>query len=113
MSRPVCLSCYQRPAAVNYHGKNKVYYRNRCDQCLRRHRPVNDPTPAHVRSGYRMRDRCELCNFKSRVPDQIRVWYVNGNPKDGNWHNLKSICANCQIELVKKKLAWIDVRPDF
>lgn len=113
MLRPICLACHQRPAAVNYHNKNKTYYRNRCDQCLRRQRPVVDPTPTHVRTGYRPKDRCELCHFKCRVPDQIKIWYLNGNMRDGSWHNLRSICANCYIELSKKKLQWIDIRPDF
>jgi hypothetical protein len=68
-----------------------------------------------MKAGYKLRDRCELCNFKSRVNTQIGIWYIDGNTANTDWANLKSICANCRIELQTKKLGWVEpvLKPDF
>ena len=115
MSRPVCPACYQRSVAINYRNKHRVYYRNRCDQCIRQNRHPRDPVPTWVRSGYKLKDRCDLCGFKSRIPEQISVWYIDGNQKNGDWINLRCVCSNCQIFLKNKKLGWIEnaLKPDF
>ena len=35
-NRPLCIQCKARPAAYNYKKGNKVYYRKRCDVCVRK-----------------------------------------------------------------------------
>lgn len=115
MNRSICPACYQRPVAVNYRTKQRIYYRNRCDYCTRNNRPIKDPVPSWLKSGYRLKDKCELCNFKSRVKNQIGIWYIDGNTKNNDWTNLKSICANCRLELQEKQLGWSEpvLKPDF
>lgn len=71
--------------------------------------------PAWARSGYKKKPHCEKCGFKAKVPDQLNVFCVDGNLKNNNWTNLKTICANCTIEVAKSKLPWkaSPVVPDF
>lgn len=71
--------------------------------------------PAWSRSGYKKKDRCEMCNFKSKTPRQMFVYHVDGNLKNTNWPNLKTICANCKIELTGSRLPWrpAPLVPDF
>jgi hypothetical protein len=115
MKRAVCPACRRRPVAVNYKSKEKTYYRNRCDQCIRKNKQSADLIPSWVRSGYKKKDRCEKCNFKSRTLEQMFVWYVDNDYTNNNWANLKTVCANCKIELVQKKLIWEDppIKADF
>lgn len=115
MKRATCNACHQRPVAVNYHRKNKTYYRNRCDSCVRHNKMPKDPIPSWVRSGYKKRDKCEKCGFRSRVPEQMNVWYIDTDVNNNQWSNLKTICSNCKIELVKKKIIWTDdeLKADF
>lgn len=42
------------------------------------------------------------------MPEQIFVWYIDNNEQNTSWSNLRSVCANCRIELVKKNLIWTD-----
>lgn len=111
MSRPKCQSCFDHLAAINYHRGQQTYYRKLCDQCLRKGRSPRSPVPAWYRSGYKIKDRCEKCNFRSRVEGQISIWYVDQNEQNVQWNNLKSVCANCKIELKSKFFAWDDLRP--
>jgi len=115
MKRPVCPACYKRPVAVNYRLQGKTYYRSRCDRCIRNHQQPKDPIPTWIRSGYQKKDRCEKCNFRSRVSEQISVWYIDNNEQNNSWSNLRSVCSNCRIELVKKRLIWNDndLKSDF
>jgi len=116
MSRPLCAVCLHTPAAVNYHSEGKIHYRKLCDQCIRKGKKVKPSAPAWFKNGYRKKERCEKCGFKAKYPeDQLRVFHLDGNLKNNSTSNLKTICLNCQQEVVKGKLSWApaNVVPDF
>jgi hypothetical protein len=106
LTRKTCPHCNQRPVAVNFHRNNKIYYRKFCDTCLRRGIRYKPEPPAWHRAGYSKKERCEKCGFKARHPEQLGVFYVDGNLKNNNWLNLKTICLNCTQEVQKSRLPW-------
>ena len=58
---------------------------------------------------------CEKCGFKAVSEKQMTVFYVDGDMKNNNWHNLKTVCANCAIAISTKDVEWKEdpIRPDF
>jgi len=110
--RPLCKQCKVRPRAVNLHRNNKIYYRTKCERCLH---PEKVITPAWMKSGYKLKKECDSCGFKRKYSGQMVVMYLDGNQKNGSWTNLKSVCANCAIEISIKGLGWKEdpIKPDF
>jgi len=93
MERKLCPTCTTNPVAINYRKDSQLHYRSQCLSCIRKGRKIKPAAPGWFKSGYRKKDRCEKCNFKSRYPeDQLRVFYVDGNLRNNNWANLKTIC---------------------
>jgi hypothetical protein len=77
-----------------------------CAGCIRKNRKIKT-VPAWYKTGYRKQDRCEMCNFRAKLPEkQLFVFYVDGNLKNNGWHNLKTVCANCRIEIAHGKMGW-------
>lgn len=116
LKRDLCLSCKQNPVAVNYIRDGVRHYRNSCNSCIRKGRKLKPQPPAWARSGYKKPASCEVCNFKAKSPTkQLFVFHIDGNLKNNSWHNLKTICANCQIELIGNRVAWkpATIVPDF
>ena len=116
MERPLCKNCKVRPAAINYIRKGKRHYRSKCGHCIRAiTHPKQPQVPSWQRSGYKKKMVCEVCSFRAKDHRQIAVLYVDGNLKNNNWPNLKSVCANCVIEITIKGLGWKEdaIRPDF
>jgi hypothetical protein len=114
--RKLCPTCLENPVAVNYIREDVTHYRSKCASCIRKGRKLKPEPPAWARSGYKKTERCELCNFKARVPArQLFVFHVDGNLKNNNWHNLKTVCANCRIELDSTRVNWrpAAIVPDF
>jgi len=108
--RPVCEHCGQRPKAVNYYINKKPYFRRKCEQCLKTDRPVK---PLWVESGYKVKRVCEACGFKPSIRSQVTVFYVDGNLKNISNRNLKTVCLNCNAELVKTGWKRGDLTPDL
>jgi hypothetical protein len=56
-----------------------------------------------------------MCNFKAKTFRQLFVYHVDGNLKNVNWLNLKTVCANCRIELDGTRVSWkpSPIVPDF
>ena len=106
MDRPLCTVCLGNPAAINYVIKHKVYYRRVCASCARQGKKSRKPAPGWAKSGYTKKTVCEKCNFKSKLPIQMFVFHVDGNLKNNDWINLKTVCANCRIELNNGKTTW-------
>lgn len=104
--RKLCPKCNQRPVAVNYIRDNITHYRSKCDACLRKEKSLGPILPGWVRAGYKKKSQCEKCGFKAKLPEQLGVFYVDGNLKNNNWLNLKTICLNCQQEVIKSRLNW-------
>ena len=110
--RPLCL-CGQRPAAINYKKERKVYYRKLCEVCLRH--GLSHGIPKWRQSGYIKKDTCEKCGFKSKHQEQFNVFHIDGELNNCRPSNLKTVCANCQIELYNNKVNWKQspIVPDF
>ena len=113
LERLLCPCCKVKLVAINYHKYGKIYYRNKCDQCYKKKRK---PAPATwVRSGYKKKDKCDRCSFKFKLFEQSTVFHVDGNTENVDWTNLKTVCANCSIELVHSKSQWTKSKlaPDY
>ena len=113
--RKICPLCNQRPRAINYIRNGKHYYRSVCDVCNRAGRRIKQRAPAWHLAGYRKKPQCERCGFKFKWPEQSGVFYIDGNLKNNNWANLKTVCLNCQHDVIKSRLGWRQgpLVPDF
>ena len=110
--RDLCKKCNQRPVAINYYKEGKPFYRSMCDHCSRNR---TEGVSQWQRAGYKKKAACDKCSFASKYPEQFNVYYVDGDPSNCRYTNLKTVCANCQRILHKLKLPWRqgDLRPDF
>lgn len=110
--RPLCKICGEKPVAVNYYKGKKAYYRSKCDCCSRGNTPGK---PKWYRLGYRKKDHCEKCGFKSKHSEQFNVFHIDGDLENCRPTNLKTVCANCQRVLHKEGVRWRqgDLTPDF
>jgi len=102
--RPLCKACAQRPRALNYYKANKPYYRTLCEACLS-HGPKAH-MPRWQRAGYKPKNYCEKCGFKSPHPEVFRVFHIDGNLDNCRPTNLKTVCANCAQVLAKSGITW-------
>jgi hypothetical protein len=102
--RPLCKACAQRPRALNYYKKNKPYYRTLCEACLS-HGPKAH-IPRWQYSGYKPKNYCEKCGFKSIHSEVFRVFHIDGNLDNCRPTNLKTICCNCAQVLSKEGISW-------
>lgn len=111
-SRPLC-KCGLRPRAVNYKKDNKVYYRRLCETCMSNGLYHNIPRWHHA--GYKLKNICDKCSFKSPYKEVFSVFHIDGNLNNCRLTNLKTVCANCQRILHLEGITWKqgDLRPDF
>jgi hypothetical protein len=105
--RPLCKECKEKPRAYAYKRNNKIYWRSKCDTCIRKNagKRVGGITPLQ-RSGYKKRKKCELCGFKAQDSNQLDVLFVDGNLRNAVATNLKTVCANCQRLGRVRRLGW-------
>ena len=110
--RPLCKTCQERPCAINYYKGKKTFYRSECDTCARGSRSKK---PRWAQLGYKKKDYCEKCGYKSRHQEQFNVFHIDGNLNNCRPNNLKTICANCQRVLHKEGVKWRqgDLVPDL
>lgn len=106
MTRPLCTSCRGNPVAINYRSGDKVRYRKVCGSCARKGKRSKTTVAAWQRVGYTKKTVCEKCGFKCKNPQQMFVYYLDGNLKNNDWMNLKTICANCRIEVNDSRTTW-------
>lgn len=104
--RPMCPVCNARPVAINCKKNDITYYRKLCDSCLRKGKRLAPKRPAWALSGYKKKPHCEKCGFVAKHSEQLNVFHVDGNLKNNDWVNLKTICLNCSTEISKSKLRW-------
>lgn len=111
--RKLCGVCGLRPVAINYKRKGTVYYRTRCDSCIRKKRKIPVAVPRWYTAKYRKKPQCEKCGFKARLKEQLFVFYIDGNLNNNDHMNLKTVCANCQFEV--SRVGWVRgaLVPDF
>lgn len=112
--RPVCELCKKEPRAIAYHKYERVYYRSKCNSCIRKKKKLQKQKPRWQLSGYKKKTACDRCGFKARYLTQLLVYHVNGNLNDSELRNLKTICLNCVEELNRLDLPWKpgDLEPD-
>ena len=112
--RPICAICKQRPRAVAYHRYDKIYYRSRCTVCIRQGLQQKAAVPRWKSSGYKKKVACDRCSFRAKYGTQLLVYHVDGNMNNVTVRNLKTVCQNCVIEIVKTDLTWRpgDLEPD-
>ena len=105
--RPLCKLCKAKPRAYAYRKGTKIYWRSLCDTCNRKKsgKKVGGVTPLQ-RSGYNKKKKCELCGFKSQQQSQLDVFFVDGDMRNTNFNNLKTVCANCQRLSSMRRLGW-------
>ena len=110
--RPLC-KCGQRPRAVNYKKGGIVYYRSLCNICLKH--GAYHGIPRWEQAGYRIKNVCDKCGFKSPYKEVFAVFYVDGNLNNCRPSNLKTVCANCQRVLHREGITWRqgDLTPDL
>src|SRR5210317_11542 len=110
--RPLC-KCGLRPAAVNYKKNGRTYYRKMCENCLKH--GLNHGVPKWYTFGYRMKDQCDKCGYKSKHQEVFHVFHIDANLNNCRPSNLKTVCANCQRTLQKEGSRWKqgDLTPDF
>ena len=106
-NRGLCPACSDRPVAVNYISEGIKHYRSRCDACIRKGKKPAKKPPAWYRAGYRKKPQCDHCGFTAKLPDkQLHVYHVDGNLKNVDRVNLRTVCLNCQQVLYQERLPW-------
>lgn len=113
MSRKICPICGSHPVALNYYRQGRAYYRTACTGCIHRRRRLTPEVPSWIKSGYKKKDKCDRCQFKFKLNEQSNVYYIDGNVKNNNWNNLKTICLNCRQEVSKTRWKPSSLTPDF
>lgn len=110
--RDICRICQKRPVAINYYKEGRPFYRSKCDHCSRNR---GEGVPLWAKAGYKKKTICDKCGFTSKYQEQFNVFYVDGDPANCKYSNLKTVCSNCQRILHKLKLPWKqgDLTPDF
>lgn len=111
--RPLCKICGHRPCAINYRKDEKLFFRSKCTSCLS---STNSKDESRwYKQGYRQKNFCEKCGFKSSFAEQFNVYHIDGNLNNCRVTNLKTICANCQRILQKEGYKWKQghLVPDF
>ena len=113
--RPLCRVCERNAAAVNGYHNGRVYYRSRCNACIRRGRKLKPALPRWQQSGYKKKSACDRCGFQARHASQLMVYHVNGDLRDSELRNLKTVCLNCAALITRQDLPWRrgDLEPDL
>ena len=108
------MVCKQRFCAVNYHRDEQVHYRSRCEVCIKKNQQIKTPVARWKTAGYKKKPMCDRCGFRSRYSAQLLVYHVDGDMNNVAVRNLKTVCQNCVIEVIKTDLLWRpgDLEPD-
>jgi hypothetical protein len=104
--RPICQICQLRVCAINYHRAGRIYYRRRCELCVKKHSERRHSQPLWQQRGYEKKRRCERCGFHSDVSQVFAVYVVDGDLRNTTPVNLRTVCANCQIVITVTGLGW-------
>lgn len=104
--RPLCKTCKTRPCAVNYHNGERIHYRSRCERCWKQKRQQSYSKPVWQLRGYQKKNTCERCGYRSNISQVFGVYCVDGDLKNTQPNNLRTVCANCQILLSVSNQGW-------
>ena len=106
MNRPLCEVCNKRFAAVNRHVKGKIYYRKKCDHCIRKNRNKKPAVPRWAEAGYQQKMSCDRCGFRAKSLKQTVVYHQDGDLNNCKLNNLRTVCLNCSVEVMQLDLPW-------
>lgn len=104
--RPLCTVCGNNFRAIAYHKYDRVYYRSRCDACIRRNKKIKKARPRWMLAGYQKKKQCDRCRFVARHTSQLMVYHVDGDLKNAEIGNLRTVCLNCAAEITRLDLPW-------
>jgi len=62
--------------------------------------------PRWSRAGYKIKNQCDKCGFKSIHAEVFRVFHVDADLDNCRHSNLKTVCANCISVLSKDGIIW-------
>jgi len=96
--RPLCSNCKIAPSksnGISKHGFKK--YHKYCSSCSK--------AAYNPKFGFALfkKNHCEKCNFIPKDSCQLDLIYKDGNIKNKEKSNIKTLCANCS-RLFNKKL---------
>ena len=109
--RPFCSNCHinlSKPNGVSKHGFNM--WHKYCVECSK--------AAYNPKNGYLLykKNKCEKCSFVPEDKCQLDVVYKDGNKKNKDKSNLKTLCANCnrvyQKKLKEKKKSILNITVD-
>jgi hypothetical protein len=104
--RPICKICNKNHRAINYIRNGIKHYRSICDDCGKKKVKKKPTVPLWEKAGYKKKPVCDICGFKSIYPTQMTVFFIDGNLKNTQLNNLRTVCLNC-VEVVKRKeITW-------
>jgi len=104
--RPICKECNKNFRAVNYIRDGVIHYRSICDDCGKKKPKKKSKRALWEQAGYKKKPTCDICGFRSLYPSQLTVFHIDGDLRNTNHSNLRSICLNC-VEVVKRKeVTW-------
>lgn len=104
--RPICSNCNKNVRAINYIKAGVTHYRSICDECGKKKTKKKSPRTAWEKAGYKKKSVCDICGFKSVYSSQMTVFHIDGDLRNTNFTNLRTICLNC-VEVVKKnQVTW-------
>lgn len=110
--RNLCRICQKRPVAINYYKEGRAFYRSKCDHCTKGRA---EGTPLWALAGYKKKNTCDKCGFKSPHAEVFNIFYVDGDLTNNRHSNIKTVCSNCQRVLHKEGVRWRqgDLVPDL
>lgn len=110
-NRQLCKNCNISLAKSNGISKHGfIKWHKYCSSCSK---SIYNP-----KFGYRLHKNvvCDICNFKAIDKCQLDLIYLDGNKKNKNIDNIKTLCANCnrvyQKNLKYKNKSILDLTVD-
>lgn len=110
-NRPLCINCkvsLAKPNGISKHGFKQ--WHKYCSSCAK--------AAYNSKFGYLLnkKNKCEHCEFVPVDKCQLDVVYKDGNKKNKEKANIKTLCANCnrlfQKKLKEKKKSILDITVD-
>lgn len=110
-SRPLCENCKSslaKPNGVSKHGFKK--WHKYCSTCAK--------AAYDEKFGFLLhkKNKCEKCGFVPEDKCQLDITYKDGNKKNKEKSNMRTLCANCnrlhQKKLKEKKKSLLDITVD-
>lgn len=107
-NRTLCKNCnlqLSKPNGISKHGFTK--WHKYCSSCAK---TLYDPKHSHR---INKKTKCDVCRFEAKDKCQLDLIYLDGNAKNKDVKNLRTICANCS-RLYKKynKKSMLDITVD-